>query len=1109
MSIEPYLPNFPYKKLSSYNADDKLLFVGREEKVFECAERLAHNKTKLLVLHGHSGSGKSSFLRAGLIPFLEENGIGFTFIKEEKVSFNNVIFIRATHQPLLNLSKALYAFIDKKNYIKTPNGQTELDFSKAKLGCETIEQFINEVGTSSERILTVLKLISKILPQTLILIIDQGEEVLTLKPLSNGNCAGNEFFSFLGNFITHYNDIKLLLTLRTEFLGEFYAKLDDQASVAGFQQYYLSKLSVDQLAQAIERPTLTDKQYGNPRSKYKIEFEKGLPKKIAKDLVAIKIENHILPLMQIVCVSLYEKIKQNSKNKNKISLITDQDYNFLGKIDGIIGKYAREPLELLNPQQQYISSIIFEHLILQSITPTKITRKTSELVDFVLKKINDPKISKRNVLETLELLYKFDNNILRCIDTDIYITSTNVGEPSYEIFHDILVKPIKEWCDKFNESYKESKSYNLEQYSSDLLSLQTEDLKGYGTAKFAKGGTLEGQIAIDFTYLEKLNIKMVLENRHNFSLGFSTYPYPCNELIIKTPNATFMSKSDTLDGIIYNYSQSYSSEHGSKTELTFHVSKAELIFSKNELVKYWSLSLYNFISDFTDTLEDIYRKTYTDNKLLIDPNSNLITFFFGDSLAFIQPANNYETLKNLIVNKKQTRAITAFMVGEVGKNSTNTYEDVEKWFPFEYLPLLSLATGNEIVTPCIKFYDEKGDILKCFYFDYKPSFFNKGHTTIIQYSQHGIGELLTTYQIQKTKAKLNPETYPVFNNYAIVVLLKNISRAGKRENQTIEEKFSNIVRAFATLASCYDISGNLYENLSILREREKVTHKFFELILSKVEFAPEDYINKLFLNQIKSKLDSFGIGNYDFGIIVYQLIEKFKLQDIVVIKKYYKEESSDKNTWVALLSNYYDNLTKYGFFNLGSDKTDKNLIKLWRVTDHLHDILVRIFFRIIDYKGFYQPIVSKYIPVADCNVDWVKTDTSPSNLGYDNEVGTSPLIEISSPKKEPPPTSKSRSSGLVVSTSPLAIEKDEEKTNPKFVTPSLVNIPKLVTIAEAKEENPKEYESDNYFNEDFENLIFENLLREDFENLINEHRDNTINHFEDLSTSYFDDDNDN
>jgi hypothetical protein len=75
-------PDEPYRGLAYYGPEHALLFVGREDDVDECVHYLSELRTRLLLLHGQTGCGKSSFLRAGLIPTLEERGFGYQFLRE-------------------------------------------------------------------------------------------------------------------------------------------------------------------------------------------------------------------------------------------------------------------------------------------------------------------------------------------------------------------------------------------------------------------------------------------------------------------------------------------------------------------------------------------------------------------------------------------------------------------------------------------------------------------------------------------------------------------------------------------------------------------------------------------------------------------------------------------------------------------------------------------------------------------------------------------------------------------------------------------------------------------------------------------------------------------
>jgi len=61
-------PKSPYPGLRPFEVDEWSIFFGREQMVDEVIDRLAAHQ--LVMIHGSSGSGKSSLVRAGVLPKL-------------------------------------------------------------------------------------------------------------------------------------------------------------------------------------------------------------------------------------------------------------------------------------------------------------------------------------------------------------------------------------------------------------------------------------------------------------------------------------------------------------------------------------------------------------------------------------------------------------------------------------------------------------------------------------------------------------------------------------------------------------------------------------------------------------------------------------------------------------------------------------------------------------------------------------------------------------------------------------------------------------------------------------------------------------------------------
>ena len=70
LNLPPIPKNNPFKGLKSFNESDKELFYGRDRVIQELLERVLSQK--LTVVSGASGTGKSSLVKAGLIPQLRD-----------------------------------------------------------------------------------------------------------------------------------------------------------------------------------------------------------------------------------------------------------------------------------------------------------------------------------------------------------------------------------------------------------------------------------------------------------------------------------------------------------------------------------------------------------------------------------------------------------------------------------------------------------------------------------------------------------------------------------------------------------------------------------------------------------------------------------------------------------------------------------------------------------------------------------------------------------------------------------------------------------------------------------------------------------------------------
>lgn len=321
------LPASPFKGLQYYGIEDTAIYAGREQEIIECARQIAESEHRITILHGATGSGKSSFLRAGLIPLLERHEHAFQFPRREH---NEIMFIRSTGAPLLALADSIHEFARRKISLKTPIGPRSLDLPSALLGHHNdLKAFRAHVGENAEHLVESLVFLTGALPRTLVLVIDQAEEVHTLSTDSAVGSAAR-FFTALALLSRIRCDLRLVLSIRTEYFGRFRNELKRRhAKMTAIADYMLYELDRDGLIRAIKRPAEIPH--------YKFQFEPNLPEKIADTFIKSAPTGGVLPAVQIACSELYAPaIKQPELLPLEITAFK---LNNLGPIDEMISRY--------------------------------------------------------------------------------------------------------------------------------------------------------------------------------------------------------------------------------------------------------------------------------------------------------------------------------------------------------------------------------------------------------------------------------------------------------------------------------------------------------------------------------------------------------------------------------------------------------------------------------------------------------------------------------------------------------------------------------------------------------------------------------------------------
>ncbi len=296
----------PYRGLQAFEEEHSKMFFGRQALTEKLYQQVCQHP--LTVVMGASGTGKSSVVKAGLIPHIKKlvprDSLEMLFGKSLRKQWYIIAPIRPGESPLKNFNTALAA------------GQL---LSSAEERIETISVCIGNWFHEHPQ--------SKIL-----LVIERAEELFTI---CGDRQARKDFLNLLTDLVSdHGEKLRLVMTLRSDFESQF--------KDTGLQEYWhearfiVPRMTREELRSCIEKPA----------SARSIGFES--PSLVEKLIDEVIKTSEGLPLLSFTLDELYIKslkaVKQGTRRKR---VITQADYQQIGGLTQSLNRRADSEYEAL------------------------------------------------------------------------------------------------------------------------------------------------------------------------------------------------------------------------------------------------------------------------------------------------------------------------------------------------------------------------------------------------------------------------------------------------------------------------------------------------------------------------------------------------------------------------------------------------------------------------------------------------------------------------------------------------------------------------------------------------------------------------------------------
>jgi hypothetical protein len=300
--ITPQNDVCPYLGLRSFNEEHAPFFFGRESDIQRLLEKL--KATRFLAVIGPSGSGKSSLVRAGLIPALRKSTL------PGSESWTICVFVPRA-RPLTALATSLFTLF--------PDKAMQITLDQMSTDTRKLDRAVEQA------------LVKRSMTDRVVMVVDQFEEIFTL------GRDESERRQFLDNLL-YASSIPegrcvVVLTMRADFYPKCAAYPELSTRIAS-QQFLVSPINEKDMCQVIAEPA---RQVG-------LECEHGLAETILDEVAN---QSGALPLLEHALLELWRLRRGH--------MLTLEAYRETGGVKGAIAKRADEIYAAFNDEQKEIT----------------------------------------------------------------------------------------------------------------------------------------------------------------------------------------------------------------------------------------------------------------------------------------------------------------------------------------------------------------------------------------------------------------------------------------------------------------------------------------------------------------------------------------------------------------------------------------------------------------------------------------------------------------------------------------------------------------------------------------------------------------------------------